>query len=94
MPIFSKNLFPPLNKNNNPENEGRETPIWPSRSNKHPETSSISEIMQLIKGFLQNFDLQKIFKNLKTLMSGLAAAPDATSKLKIAIDFVISILSP
>lgn len=93
-PNFQPNTFPPLNKNTNSVN--RNTPIWPTTNNNSTNNanSTIGELISLFKSMLQNFNLENVTKNIKTLLSQINAAQDGVSKFMIVLDFVMSIFGP
>lgn len=69
-------------------------PIWPSQPTPQTENPStgLTDLINIVKSFLQNFDLTRIINNIKVLMSRISVAPDGISKLMIIIDFAASLL--
>lgn len=90
-PRLSNASFPPLNKSSTPERTN--PPTWPTINNTNTSSQSgLTEIMTFIKSIIQNFNLNGIIQNIKTLISRLYAAPDAASRLMIIIDYAVSLL--
>lgn len=67
---------------------------WPSTSSTTTSTGqeSLSDVVTLVKTFLQNINMKQIIENLKKFLIKIANSKDNISKLGLIIEFIVDLL--
>lgn len=90
--------FPKLNPKtlDSAENDSREKKqnIWPTHKpqTKEQGNESISDVLQLLKSFVQNINLSNIIRTIKNAITKIVSAPDNISKLGVILESIMELL--